>query len=368
MKIMFICRAFDNMAGGVERMAAILMNEMVRREHDVSLLTWDVGDSPSPFYHIDQKVDWFRLNMGDPNQAASFLLRLRRAIVIRKHVSGKKPDVIIGFQHGCFWTAKVSCLGMPVLFIAAERNAPSRMDFNSEGKKRKLIFQSFRLAHRVTIQCESYRDDYPGYLRSKIVAIPNPVFAAQDFAKPAGKNGQSKTLLCVARLSYQKNLQVLIEAFALIAGRHPEWVLKIAGEGESRPQLEGMIDQLQMKGKVILAGAVKDVSSLYVGSHLFCLPARWEGFPNALAEAMAHGLPAVGFAGCAGVRDLIMNEETGLLAQGNGDSETLARALDCLMADDEKRSAMGSRAVEGMRQYEPQAIFTAWEDLFLRAK
>lgn len=95
------------------------------------------------------------------------------------------------------------------------------------------------------------------------------------------------------------------------------------------------------------------------------MPSRWEGFPNALAEALAHGLPAVGFSECAGVNSLIQSGKNGLLASGNNDPMTLAKALQQLMASPDNRRDMGQEAIETVALYKPDAVFDQWERLFL---
>ncbi len=179
MKLLFICRAFDNVAGGVERMGTALMNEMCRRGHDVSLLTWDRSKSEA-FYKFDERIAWHCLDMGDYMKKAGWGLRFKRARWVRRLVKKLKPDVMLAFQQGTFLSTRLFTFGMGIPTIAAERNAPSRFDHLKAGRYLSLIFQSFRLAKRITIQCESYRNEYPAYLRSRIVTIPNPVFPAQD--------------------------------------------------------------------------------------------------------------------------------------------------------------------------------------------
>jgi glycosyltransferase involved in cell wall biosynthesis len=152
-----------------------------------------------------------------------------------------------------------------------------------------------------------------------------------------------------------------VQAFAQVAARFPQWRLDIAGEGEHRAAVEAEIAKLGLNERVRLLGAVKDVSALYRASHLFCLASRWEGFPNALAEALAHGLPAVGYADCCGINELIEPGRNGLLAAGNGNVETLADTLGQLMADAAARQVMGAAAVDSMRAYAPQAVFDRWE-------
>ena len=79
-------------------------------------------------------------------------------------------------------------------------------------------------------------------------------------------------------------------------------------------------------------------------------------------KRLAHGLPAVGYAGCGGVADLIEHEVNGLLAGGNGDVETLQQQLQFMMNHDDKRAAMGKKAVETMAPYRPEKIYDLWED------
>jgi glycosyltransferase involved in cell wall biosynthesis len=211
---------------------------------------------------------------------------------------------------------------------------------------------------------DDYVQDYPTYLRDRIVSIPNPVNSAMALAKPEGESGKVRRLLSVGRLSYQKNQSVLVEAFTQIAGRVPEWQLVLVGAGEDEAKLKQLVAANGLADRVVFTGAVKDVERQYLDSHLFCLPSSWEGFPNALAEAMAHGLPAVGYAGCAGVGQLIADGKTGLLAQGNGSPDALARTLLALMVDDDLRRRMGAEAVASMAHYTPSVIFDRWESLF----
>ena len=192
------------------------------------------------------------------------------------------------------------------------------------------------------------------------MCIPNPVFPCEILAQPAGIDRETKTVLCVGRLSYQKNQSVLLKAFALITNAVPDWRLKLVGDGEDKHALERLSHDLSISHKVEFVGAVKDVDSFYKEAHLFCLPSRWEGFPNALAEAMIRGLPCVGFEGCAGVSHLI-NDETGRLAKGNGNELTLSKALLEMMADDELRVDLGNGSSQYMSTFTPKSIFDRLE-------
>lgn len=366
MRILFNSRKYDGIAGGVERMSVSLMNEMVRRGHQVALTSLDPPEAET-FYPLDPAVDWTRIDIGDPSQRATPKQILARLGAMRGVIRRFRPDVIIGFQQGAFVAMAAAALGTGTPVIAAERNAPHRFDHLKDGHGRDFQYQSFRLARFVTVQFDSYRDHYPDFIRSRIVTIPNPVEPVAASADPVGTPGARKTLLCVARLSYQKNQTALVGAFGRLAAAFPEWDLVLVGDGEDRAAVEALAAAAAPPGRIRLTGAQTDVGRYYRDAQLFCLPARWEGFPNVLAEAMAHGLPAVGFADCAGVNNLIQPDRTGLLAAPMGDETALAEALGALMADPGRRAVMGAAARDAIAAYAPEAVFDHWEALFARA-
>ena len=364
MKILVCCRAIDNMAGGVERMASALMNNMVERGHTIGLMTLDQDDATS-YYTLDEAIEWYKVAVGNPARKATIGEMLERAKTVRKIVKRFDPDVMIGFQDGPYVSNRVYTIGMGYPIILAERNAPTRYDHIRSGKHRHLIYQFFRFAKRITIQCESYRQHYPAYLHKKIVTIPNPVFPAD----PAflGWEKHRKVLLSVGRLEFQKNYAVLVNAFAEIADKHREWILRIVGEGVERKELEALVLSHGLKERVEMPGTNDNICEEYAKASLFCLSSRFEGFPNAQAEAMAHGLPCVGFEGCSGVSDLIEHGQNGRLAKGNGDSSSLAKELDALMSQPEALKKAGKVAQDSVKEYNPEHIYDLWEQVFTEA-
>jgi glycosyltransferase involved in cell wall biosynthesis len=209
---------------------------------------------------------------------------------------------------------------------------------------------------------------HPAHLQGKLIAVPNPVYPAEARAVPHIPCDEGRyRLLSVGRLCYQKNFESLIVAFSRLASRFPSWDLNIVGEGENRDQLDALILKMGLSSRVRLPGATRNISACYASSHLFCLPSRWEGFPNALAEALAHGLPSVGYAECAGTNVLIEHGRTGLLAEGNGDPESLSHALAAMMGDATKRRTMGDTAISSIARFEPKIVMDRWEEVLRRA-
>lgn len=365
MKIMFAWRKIDNVAGGVERFMSGLMNAMAGRGHDVVLFTWDQKGATS-YYPLDDRIRWLQMDIGRPEETGSWKTRFERMFYTRKIIRQEKPDVMLCFESGIFVSLRLFLIGFKIPMISAERNAPTRHAFSDKGHKKHINHASLLLADKITTQIERYREGYPSYLSHKMVSIPNPVKPAQSLAVPAADGAAQKILLCVSRISFhQKNPQILLQAFSKIAQDYPQWVLYIAGDGEE-PEVRKFKELVVSSGiadRIKTLGAVKDVESLYASAHLFCLPSRYEGFPNALAEALSHGLPCVGFKDCAGVCDLIQDGVTGILAEGNSNVETLSVALAKLMGDDVLRGKMGVQAVESMKPYAPDIVFDRWENL-----
>lgn len=368
MRLLFVARAMNEMAGGVERMIIAIMNEMVSRGHEVALFSWDRDDAVS-FYPMNEAVHWFKLHSGNPAAKAGLVTRLKRISKVRGVVSEFEPDAIVCFQGGPYRAMLGYTAGLGIPLVAAERTAPTLYDHTQNSGTKRLEHLSFRFAKRITVQFDRYRQYYPPYLQKLIVETANPVAVSSIKAKPAApqQDGRFK-LLSVGRLSYQKNYEVLLDAFSLISEQFPDWDLNIVGEGEERIALQRTIDsRTQLRGRVFMPGKTSAVDQAYTAANLFCLPSRWEGFPNALAEALAHGLPSVGFEGCAGVPDLIEAGGSGILASGNGTATSLATALAELMADDPLRDKMGAQAQLSMKRYGPSKCFDRWEAILTDA-
>ena len=360
MKILVAYRQIHNTAGGVEKMSTLIMNEMAARGHSIEYVTLDHLDAIS-FYPLSPEIILHKLNIGDPSLPADRKIRIERIKAMRDIIKLYQPHVILAFQEAAFLSMRIAAIGLKVPVIAAERNAPSRFSF-MPAHKWMLAFLSFVFARYVSIQSESFRSAYPFFLRKKLEVIPNPIFPVR-ITRTEKKN----IIVSVGRLEYQKNFAVLIDAFSRIASKFPDWTLKIIGEGSDRADLENKIHESNLPDRVTLEGATDNLQPYFEEASIFCLPSRWEGFPNALGEAMAYGIPSVGFAECDGVNSLIRDGQTGLLATGNDNAESLSNTLDNMLADENLRKRLGLAAYQSVQSYRPTAIFDRWEKLLHKA-
>jgi glycosyltransferase involved in cell wall biosynthesis len=280
--------------------------------------------------------------------------------VLRQHDIKALVGFVMSGDRTVFAAAKLA----GVKLVAAERNAPEMYRFRCGPLQRWATYRLLGLADRITVQMESYAAGYPRRLHGRIVTIPNPVPFASRRAKPDTADASGRfTVLAVSRLDpMQKRIGCLVGAFARIAERFPAWDLRIVGDGPEEAALLRCIDACGLAERIRIETSTPDVFDVYARSHLFAIPSRWEGFPNALAEAMSHGLPAVGFELAAGVAELI-GPDSGWLAQGLDDEAALAAALASAMADGEERLRRGLVAVQRMTRFAPEQQFDRWAEL-----
>ena len=340
-------------------MACALADALATRGNRVCLVSWDAPDA-ALFYPFHARVAWHPLGFrpGLANKARRFL---RLARLLRR----EKVRILIGFVMSGDRTVFAAARAAGVRIVAAERNAPSMYRLRHSALQRRQCFLMLRLADRIVIQFKDFAGGYPKALRGRMAVIPNPVLPAARPASPGKASAAGRyALLSAGRLDEtQKRLTCLIDGFAHVAERHPAWDLDIVGDGPDRPLIAERIAWRGLEGRVRLSPARRDIAGAYAASHLFAIPSRWEGFPNALAEAMAHGLPAVGFAGADGVRHLIEDGETGWLAPGVDDPAALAEVLSRAIGNSVGRIRRGAAAAEAMGAYAPQARFDAWHAL-----
>jgi len=169
----------------------------------------------------------------------------------------------------------------------------------------------------------------------------------------------------MGRFGPEKQLSVLIGAFAKVAVRHSDWSLILVGNGDLRDALTEQVRQLGLTDRVLMPGVAKHPEAIMKACHLYAMTSEFEGFPNALGEAMACGLPAVSFDCRFGPKTIIRHGVDGLLVPAN-DANAFVGALDTLMTDDALRGRMAEKALEVTGRFDLKRIMDQWEALIRR--
>jgi glycosyltransferase involved in cell wall biosynthesis len=335
------------------------------KHHLVSLLTLENERTPS-FYPLPPSAQHIRLDKLGGNGLERFRRVISRPGLVRRQVQRIAPDVIISFMDTMNITALISCLGLKIPIIVSERNDPSLHRIGL-GKQMARSY-AYPFARLIVVQTRRVASYFSNSLQSKIRIIANPIYGAPVSARPELANAEGrKRIIAVGRLVPQKGFRQLIDAFAFVAADWPCWDLVIIGEGPERHALEGCIRRYGLEGRIHLKGLIADVYSELAASHLIAFPSHYEGFPNALAEGLAAGLPAVGFADVSGVEELILHEKTGLLIDQGKGMVGFAKALSVLMSDAHRRKEMGCAARNHVDHWAPHRIFEDWEEVLVEA-
>ena len=359
LKIAFLIKALGaGPGGGAERVLAVISSALAKRGHEVSVLSFDDPGAPD-FYAISAEVQRIRMGTGPATVRSGLAPSAKRLVRIRRAVHRLDPDIAIGFMHSSFIPLGLALVGSQIPVIGSERT--SFPHYRSRPQQRALLRLSVPLLKALTVNGAEVRSGFPAGLRAKMTVIPNPVMEAASLADP-GRKGR-KTLLCVGGLRSEKDHQTLILAFARIAEAFPDWRLRIVGEGPLRNALATRIEELGMGERIELAGGVREVEREYQAASLFALPSIYEAFPNCLAEALAHGLPVVGFKDCPGTNALVIHGVNGLLASGENRVQALSETLTSLMASETLRSACGKAGPSSVGGYSLSNAVDRWEGL-----
>lgn len=201
-------------------------------------------------------------------------------------------------------------------------------------------------------------------LRSRVAVIPNALTPGIDRA--VGRVPRRPVIVGLGRLARQKNFRDLVEAWSLIAAVHPDWAVEIWGDGDERPMLSTLIEARGLGGRCRLAGWASDPAEVLAAASLFCHPALTEGFGLVLAEALACGLPVIGYHDCAGLNVLVRDGVNGLIVHRDEGPCGLAAALDRLIRDEALRSRLSAAAPASIRDYIEEAFLARWLDLIER--
>lgn len=383
--IAHFCTHWVQCSGGVEKVVCKFANEMLKRGHEVTVLYIDQREG-APFFPLDHRVKTINILYENGLKAISeklpvrlracrefwrlFSLKKARAInaeykgklygrQISKMISQQKPDVVVACSEQSIKyviddaKCKVPVIGM--IHSGCHETIPelSGAELFAMGK-----------CKAIQVLLPSYIDICKQYIRgTHFIAIGNVVEQTTRLAKYDGKKAHK--IVCVGAFNGNKNQQLLADAFALIAHKYPCWSVEFWGNYHSTKGMR--IKKYIEKGEspqLKIMGTTTNIEEVYASADIFCMPSYLEGFPLALTEAMAAGLPAVGLKSCHAVAELIENEKSGLLVDNT--KEALAAALERLMNEPTLRKRMGQEARRAMEAYAPDVIWEKWEELLIR--
>ena len=361
--------------GGMERVLTIKANFFAEEMgYDIYIILTD-GKGKEPFYPLSAKVNIVHLDINF-NELWDKPLCKKGLIYIKKQRLYKKRLTKCLFEIRPDIT--VSMLRREINFINSIHDGSvkigeihvNKSNFRnlSEEKKPGLIKKvlsklwmeqlnrQVKKLSKFIILTEEDRENFSSYLNNTAV-IYNPL----PFYPEQTSECSAREVIAVGRYAYQKGFDLLIEAWKIVTAKHPDWNLRIYGGGDRT-------DFLTLKNKyhldtLYLEEQTQDIIRKYCESSIFVLSSRYEGFGMVITEAMSCGVPPVSFTCPCGPRDIIHNNEDGLLVE-NGNIEQLAEKICYLIENDNIRKDMGRRAKINSERFKMENISKNWETLF----
>jgi glycosyltransferase involved in cell wall biosynthesis len=359
MRILFTCPTFAPHKGGAESFVEDLAHALTAQHHDVTIATARLSTA-LPEYQRVNGVGVFRLvyppqRLG-PSQLLPILiggLRLFFGLwgIVRRH----RPDVV--------------CLGLvgieafPILMLHRLFSFPLVVYLHG-GEVRSYVrispfmrwtlracLRSCVAAIAVSRSLGEEAIALEPRVRNRISVVPNGV-DMERFRSVCPHSRVRPYALYAGRLVEGKGLDLLLEAFGLVAARTPDVDLLIGGTGPEEARLRRSVAARGLAERVIFLGEQEraHVAALLQGSELLVLPSVSEGCPVIALEAMAAGTPVVG-SRVTGVADVVRDGETGVLFDPD-DATDLAEAICRLHGDPDRRRELGGRARSASEAYD----------------
>ncbi len=359
-KIVCIIHSLDG--GGAERVMASLASRLVARRHSVTLVTLDDGTVER--HAVDERVVRQRLNLMLESRglAAKYFNTRNRVAAIRAVIRNQAPDVVLSFCDRTNILVLMASRALDIPVVVSERSDPAEQNLGTVWEY--LRGRSYSKAAAIIALTEHSAAHLRERFTTTVRVIPSavdlpPIQSQRDSAI------ENRRILGLGRFQSEKGFDRLIDAFAAIATSRPDWSLRILGEGSERASLENQIRQLGLSDRVTLPGWIQPVWEELAQATIFALPSRYEGFPSALLEAMACGVPSVAVDCPSGPRAVINDDQTGLLVAD--DTSALSRGIARLIDDDAFREQIGAVAKHVVDRFGWEPMVDVYEETLLAA-
>lgn len=342
------------MSGGAERVLSALSSSFANSFDEVVYLTWI--DAPD-FYEFDARIK--RICIERECRSKNII---RKACWFRNYVRKGEFSLVLSFLEPFNVLICALMMGVNVPLVVADRNDPRKVWNNIFQRNLRKLF--YKRAQGIVCQTEHNRCYYKGGLFQKSYVINNPVFLPEEYKGKALHTKKNNRIVSVIRLSPQKNIPMMLRAFAGFHEKHQDYFLTVYGEGESRHELEMLTRQLGVESCVEFPGVKKNVWDLIVDAKCFALSSWYEGMPNALIEAMCLGLPCVSTK-VSGAIDFIRSGDNGLLLDLN-DEKALVDCFETIASNSAYSDQLGVNATKTYDVLRLDIISNRWTDYLMR--
>lgn len=300
-------------AGGAERAAQLLGDYLIEQGHQIYYFVFDTTE-------IKTNVRGTIVNVGVDIEEFAMASGVRfcfdRALIanaskIKKQKRAYSIDIAISFMEDSNYLNILSRYKEKV--IVSVRTAISyRTDLPDYAKNVHAIKKLYPKANKVVAVSDFVKKDLIenyGLKGNIVTVISNP--AIKKFIDVANSEykGKYKRIVCVARLDPVKQHDRIIRAFSVVAEKANDARLVLVGDGKLKSYLMWLADKYSVLNRIDFVGYSKNVAEHLIGARAFVMASRAEGFPNAMVEAMAFGVPIISTDSPGGCGEILGKKE-----------------------------------------------------------
>lgn len=385
MNILFIQKTMG--LGGVNVVTATLAVKFQQEGHQVDVFAFHEGKNniPREIYgtvpiHIGHGFKVYKDNVCQLHQ-----LILKREIkliinqlglpyvptaTLRKACKGTKAQWISYYHSNPLFNGRVQSINMK---MDKTTNALKRLYLRSKyiairEATSMMMRHNYHACWRFIVLSNSYIQNFQKFTGlkkiDKLRVLPNPITINTDgFVLDTPQ--KRKEVIFVGRLDPEvKRVSRIVSTWSMIETSCPDWHLRIIGEGPERPILERIISNLHLE-RISLEG-VQQPRPYYERASILVMTSDFEGFPLVLAEAMTFGVVPVVYDSFDALYDIIDDGENGVIVpkvNGGFSLGLMAKKLQNLMSDEDKRTTMMQNAFEKSKEFHLDGIYHQWVNI-----
>lgn len=335
--------------GGAERVAALLANNFAKQGENVTFIAVYSSERE---YELNHNIKYKYIEVSCKNK---ILRMLKRAKLVNKEIEKIKPDIIISFIINEVIITNIKSK-YPIIYSL-------RIDPNIVMKKyinKKLCKFSYKRARNIVFQTPDAMSFFDKKIRRKGIIIGNPLTPHLPYWKDSI---HKKRIITACRLTPQKNLKMLIDAFNEFYKKHADYILEIYGKGELKEQLQKYCFDLGIEKNVFFPGHSKEIHKIMAESSIFALTSDFEGLSNSMLEALAIGIPTI-CTDCppGGAKMYINNNENGFLVKV-GDTKDLVEKFNLLADKKELSTSFSDESIKIRDELNEEKVLSKWNEI-----
>lgn len=341
--------------GGAERVLTELMEQWVQKGNNVTL----IQTRPNLYgrsYGLAKGIKSIDIHSNGRTKVSRYA---GETISLIRYLKKHSDSVVVAFANASIRIVAVASLLVHNRIVFSERCDP-RYTPDSQ-IMRWLRDRLFCIADVCVFQTVQAKLLFPERAQKKGIVIPNPVNTHLPDVK---KGNKKKVIVTACRLAPQKNLPLLINAFARLVSEFPEYKLEIYGTGDENERLQKLIYRLGLNNKAFLMGHSSNIYNIMRDCALYVCSSDYEGLSNSLIEALCMGAPVVSTDHpIGGAREMITDHENGILTPV-GDMDALYEAMKYILSHPTEAKRLGENACLLRNRWPVDDIADRWLDVF----